>query len=65
MKVGIALIMGVAAILLPLSLLYLVFFVHWTSNTLTLLAWLVGLIFGSGGLWLAYVASKVFRKRLP
>lgn len=65
MKGGIALVAGTIAMLLPILLLYLVFFVHWTNSTLTLLTWIISLTFGGGGLWLAYVASMLFRKRLP
>jgi hypothetical protein len=63
MKLLLALGMGVVAILVPLALLYLVFFAQWSSSVFDRLLPLAGCTLGLCCLWLAYVTSKMLSKR--
>jgi hypothetical protein len=57
-----ALAMGVIAILVPLVLLYLVFFAQWSSSVVDRLLPLAGCTLGLCCLWLAYVTGKMLSK---
>jgi hypothetical protein len=54
--------MGVVAILVPLVLLYLVFFAQWSSSVFNRLLPLTSFTLGLCCLWLAYVTGKMLIK---